>query len=52
MNEFLELIKKLKSVDDAIEILSTQIEIDDDIKKDILGSIAKAVSRILCILYW
>ena len=33
MNEFLELIKKLKSVDDAIEILSTQIEIDDDIKK-------------------
>ncbi len=33
MNEFLELIKKLKSVDDAIEILSTQIEIDDDITK-------------------
>ena len=33
MNEFLELIKKLNSIDDAIEILSTQIDIDDDIKK-------------------
>jgi len=33
LNRFLELIKKLKSIDDAIEILSKQIEIDEDIKK-------------------
>ena len=39
MNEFLELIKKLKSIDDAIEILSRQIEIDDDIEKALSFSI-------------
>ena len=33
MNRFLELIKKLKCIDDAVEILGKQIEIDEDVQK-------------------
>ncbi|ADV46122.1 RelA/SpoT family protein [Nitratifractor salsuginis] len=32
MNDFLELVKKLKSVDDAIELLARQIELSDRIR--------------------
>jgi len=33
LNRFLELIKKLKCIDDAVEILGKQIEIDEDVQK-------------------
>jgi RelA/SpoT family (p)ppGpp synthetase len=33
LNDFLELIKRLKSVEDAVEILGRQIEIDEEIEE-------------------
>ncbi|WP_456459194.1 RelA/SpoT family protein [Nitratifractor sp.] len=33
MNDFLELVKRLRSIDEAVKLLGTQIEIDDSIRE-------------------
>ncbi len=40
MNDFLELVKKLKSVDDAVELLGRQIELTDRIRDALAFAIA------------